>query len=337
MTERQAPASLAAPQRRRASFGEPAAGKRRDGDETYYDMPAVKPTPFGWHVGVYLTISGVSGASQIIAAIAQRFGARRMQPVVRNGRYLAGAGAVIGPLLLMRDLKTPRRWYNMLRIFRKTSPMSIGSYVLTVFGAASGATGLGQWLRNRGAPGGGLVRVAELPAAAAGAGMLTYTGALLTSTSTPLWAAESPWMSARFAASGMASGAAALAMCEQLAGRCANARVLDSLAMSATATYAVLSHTAQRQVDDAGVGRPLDEAPHGTLYRMGSALSVAIPLACHALNLISGRRSRALSIAAAVSVLAGTALTRYAYLEAGKASAKRADDYLHYTREERED
>jgi hypothetical protein len=57
----------------------------------------------------------------------------------------------------------------------------------------------------------------------------------------------------------------------------------------------------------------------------------------HALSLISGRRSRALSIAAAVCVLAGTALTRYSYSEEGKASAKHAADYLHYTREETSD
>ena len=335
MTERLHPAAHAAPQHGVQSTKESAAPNLRSGvgGETYYGMQAVKPTPFGWHVGVYLTLSGLAGASQIIAAIAQRFGARRMRPVVRNGRYLAFAGATIGPLLLMRDLKTPRRWYNMLRIFRKTSPMSIGSYVLSAFGAASSATAFGEWFQGRGASG-GLARVAELPAAAAGVGMLTYTGALLSSTSTPLWAAESPWLSARFAASGIASGAAALALCEQLAGRSANARVLDAVAVSATATYAVLSHASQRQAENAGVAEPLKEGPHGTLYRIGSALSIPVPLACHALSLISGRRSRALSIAAAVCVLAGTALTRYSYLEAGKASAKRPSDYLHYTRKE---
>jgi protein NrfD len=305
---------------------------RYDG-ETYYDMQAVKPTPFGWHVGVYLALSGLAGSSQIIAALAQRFGAARMRTVVHNGRYLAFAGAVLGPLLLMRDLKTPRRWYNMLRIFRKTSPMSIGTYVISVFGAASGATALGEWLRNRGGDA-RLARIAEVPAAAAGVGMLTYTGALLSSTSTPLWACESPLVSARFAASGVASGAAALALCETLAGRDDNARVLGRLALSATATYAVVSHAASRQAQNAGVAEPLKEAPHGTLHAIGSVLSVPLPLACYALGLVTGRKSRALSIAASVSVLAGTLLTRYAYLEAGKASAKRARDYLHYTSEE---
>jgi formate-dependent nitrite reductase membrane component NrfD len=307
----------------------------KDSGVTHYGMQAVKPTPFGWHVGVYLTLSALSGASQIIAAIAERFGRRRMRTVVRNGRYLAFAGGAIGPLLLMQDLKTPRRWYNMLRIFRRTSPMSIGSYVLSAFGAASGATAMGQWLRDRGGSG-RLARIAEVPAAAAGVGMLTYTGALLTSTSTPLWASEAPHLSARFAASGIAAGASALSLFESLAGRSANARVLDRLAVGATATYAVLSRTAHTQVENAGVAEPLHEGVHGALHAIGGALSVPVPLACHALALLCGRRSRALSIAAAVSLLAGTAIKRYAYLEAGKASAKRAGDYLHFTREDAE-
>jgi protein NrfD len=304
-----------------------------DSGAAYYEMPAVKPTPFGWHVGVYLTLSAIAGSSQIIAAIAQRFGGWRMRPVVRNGRYLGFLGGTVGPLLLMQDLKTPRRWYNMLRIFRKTSPMSIGTYVLCAFSGASGATALGQWLRDRGRPE-RVAQIAQWPAAGAGVGMLTYTGALLTSTSTPLWAAESPLLSARFGASGIASGASALSLCESLAGRTENARVLDRLAVSATATYAVLSHSARTQVEEAGVARPLKEGAHGTLHRIGGALSVPLPLACHALALLCPRRSRALSIAAAVSLLAGTALKRYAYVEAGKASARRARDYLHYTHDE---
>jgi hypothetical protein len=134
----------------------------------------------------------------------------------------------------------------------------------------------------------------------------------------------------------MAAGASALSLCESLAGRRANARVLDRLAVAATAADAVLSHTSRRRVEKAGVAEPLHEGDHGTLHRIGSVLSVPVPLACHALALLCARRSRALSIAAAVSLLAGTAIKRYVYVEAGKASAKRAGDYLHFTREDAE-
>jgi hypothetical protein len=292
--------------------------------ETYYDLPAVKPTPFGWHVGVYLFISALCGAAQIIAAIAGRAGGGRMRPVARNGRYIAFAGSVAGPLLLMADLKTPRRWYNMLRIFRRTSPMSIGSYTLSAFAATSAATALGEALGE----GGELpvaACVAEAPAVAAAAGMLTYTGALLSSTSTPLWAAQSPLLAARFASSGIASGAAALALAEALGGRMRNASTLELLALTAAATETVLTHRAEEKVREAQV-----HVPYGTLKKAGDALLFAAPIACRVLALATGRRSRALSIASALSTLAGAALLRFAEFEGGKQSAQRAGDYLRY-------
>ena len=297
---------------------------------SYYGRQVVKPSPFEWHIGAYLIVSSVAGATQIIAALAERFGARGMRSVARNGRYIAFAGSIAGPLLLIGDLKTPHRWYNMLRIFRRTSAMSIGTYVLTSFGAFSAITALAEALSGsrRHTT---VARVVELPAAAAGAGMLTYTGALLSSTSTPLWAAESPLLSGRFAASGIAAGAAVLSIAEQVAARVLNARALDRLALTATGTYAALSLTSARQVQRAGVNAPLTSAPYGSMYRAGAVLSVAVPLVCHGLNILSGHRSRALSTLASLSTLAGAALTRYAILEAGKASAKSGADYLRYT------
>ena len=102
---------------------------------TYYGLPAVKPSPWEWHTGAYLFVGGLGGGAQIIAGIAEAAAGARMRAVVRNARYLALAASAVGGALLIADLKTPKRWYNMLRIFRPTSPMSIGTYVLTSFGA----------------------------------------------------------------------------------------------------------------------------------------------------------------------------------------------------------
>jgi hypothetical protein len=71
-------------------------------------------------------------------------------------------------------------------------------------------------------------------------------------------------------------------------------------------------------------------APYGTLKKAGDALLFAAPVACQVLALATGRRSRALSIASALSTLAGAALLRFAELEGGKRSAQRAGDYLRY-------
>lgn len=294
---------------------------------TYYGRPAVKPTAYDWRIGAYIFVSGIAGAAQIIAAIAQHLGPRSMRPVVRNARYIGLGGSAVGALLLVSDLKTPGRWYNMLRIFRATSAMSVGSYILTAFGGASFITAVGEALRRHPAAA-RAADLAQLPAAAAGAGMMSYTGALLSSTSIPLWASESPLLAARFAASGMAAGAAALSLAEQIGGRPESAAPLNYLMLASNKAYAVISHKAHQRHRAAGVAAPLRDPPYGPLYKLGGALIVALPAGLHLIAFVAGRRSRVLPMIAALSVLAGTALTRHAYLQAGNISAKRPADYL---------
>src|SRR5690606_8373966 len=135
-------------------------------------------------VALYTFLGGLAGAAQVIATLADRFRRRPRDPLVRNGRMIAAAGGgMAGPALLIADLYTPRRWFNMLRIWRSTSPMSIGSYILTAYGGSSFIVAAARGRFPRAA------RAVQLPAAVAGAGMTTYTAPLLSSTATPLWAA----------------------------------------------------------------------------------------------------------------------------------------------------
>jgi formate-dependent nitrite reductase membrane component NrfD len=302
-----------------------AAGRGYSG-ETYYDTPSVKPSPFDWRVALYLFVSSISGGAQLIASIANQVAPMRLRSVVKSGRAIAVAGAIVGPILLVGDLKTPRRWYNMLRIYRSTSPMSIGTYILTAFGATSVGSAAADALGSRSA-----ARLIDPPAAAAAAGMLTYTGALLSSSSTPLWAAQSPLLSAKFAASGIASGAAALTLAEAFCGTGPTTPALEHLAIAATVTYGAIGRASEAKTRAAGVAGPMEHGRTGAMHKTGKILSIAVPLACHAINALRGRRSRALSIAAALSTITGAAISRFAELEAGKTSAKSARDYLRYT------
>ena len=111
--------------------------------QTYYGQPVVKPSPYGQLIASYLFLGGIAGASQIIATIADWTGDSRNRFITCAGRYLSFGGILAGPLFLIADLRTPGRWYNMLRIFRRTSPMSIGSWTLTAFGGLSGITASG--------------------------------------------------------------------------------------------------------------------------------------------------------------------------------------------------
>jgi formate-dependent nitrite reductase membrane component NrfD len=108
----------------------------------------------------------------------------------------------------------------MLRVYRGTSPMSIGSWTLVAFGGLSGLAALGQLgadvlgLRRART----LAHAAGLPAAAAGAVLATYTGSLLSATSTPLWAAGDRLLPPIFGLSGTATATAALALILERAG-----------------------------------------------------------------------------------------------------------------------
>ena len=324
----------------RPSF--PAARTDRYAGPTYYGQPALKPAPWDWLVAAYIFVAGVAGSAQIIATLVDLGGGRRARGVVRRGRHLALAGSVVGGPLLIADLKTPHRWYNMLRIFRRTSPMSIGSFILSGFGLFSGLTAVGQFLADRTdhpLPR-RLARAVQVPAALAGAGMSTYTAALLSATSTPLWAAAPRLLGARFGSSAVATGAAALSLGERVAGDGdpETARTLDRVALAATAADLAFSVAAERKYRALRVDGPLRDTAWGPVDKIGAiAVGAALPIACYALSLRSRdpRRARGLSIAASLAVLAGGMMMRQAVLHAGMESAKRPRDYVQLARPER--
>jgi formate-dependent nitrite reductase membrane component NrfD len=305
---------------------------------SYHGTPALKPAPWDWKVPLYIAIGGAAGGAQIIAGAARLSGSERSRTVVRTGRYLGIAGSIAGAPLLIYDLKTPHRWYNMLRIFRSTSPMSIGSYVLTSFGVFSGIAALGQ-LGSRspqfGRIAGAAADASHGPAAITGAFMATYTAALLSGTSTPLWAASPGWLAARFGSSSIASGAAALSLGEHVVGDPANTRPLDMLSFLATAGGLTTTLLAERAYARAGVDGAEDEDSVRPWHRAALMIGYGIPLACHATNLIRRHPSRTVSAIGAVATLAGSWLMRSSVIRAGNASAQRPVDSLGFAQPER--
>ena len=152
----------------------------------------------------------------------------------------------------------------MLRISRKTSPMSIGTWVLMSFGSLSAALAAAQFAADHGHSASRAMQTAikllEVPAALAGMAMSTYTGALLSATtSTPLWAAAPRRIAAAFGASAMASGAAALTIAER--GREAPdiGPALDRIALVASAVELFLLLSLRQRLREQGVDGALDE------------------------------------------------------------------------------
>src|SRR5690242_13503657 len=63
---------------------------------TYYDLPSLKQSFYGWKVSTYIVIAGIAGSSQILAAMAEFADAPGNRSVIRNARYIALGGSVVG-------------------------------------------------------------------------------------------------------------------------------------------------------------------------------------------------------------------------------------------------
>ena len=307
-----------------ARLSQTAGEANRADIPTYYEQPALKQSFYGFKVSAYMLIAGIAGSSQILATLGEFTDREFYAGVVRNGRYVALGGSVVGAALLIVDLHTPQRFYNMLRILRPTSPMSIGSYVLTGFGALSALLAGLQLRRDLGGGAGSLdraARLAQIPAAMTGAAMSTYTGALLGATSAPAWAALPTLLPASFGASAMASAAAALS----LPARGSERETLQRVERIASAVELTLVAMLPGRLRGKGIATRIGVAP--------VLAAAATPLIGSALRAIAGshppaRRSGTL---AAVAVLTGAFLLRHLVLRAGNESAKRPRDHFRFS------
>jgi protein NrfD len=242
----------------------------------------------------------------------------------------------IGSALLVWDLHTPKRFYNMLRIAKRTSPMSIGTWILMSFTVFAGAGAAAQFLSER-VPGlrwlRGASRVTQVPAAIAGAGLSTYTASLLSATSTPLWAAAPREMAVRFGSSSVAAGASALSLGEPPGSLRRSLDTLTVAALAAELAAAVGSHRTYRRK---GVAEALD-GPWGQVEDWGATkLGVVAPLVLHGLSMLlsprrpssrgsASRSAATLSGLASLGVLAGSLLLRVSIMGAGDESARRPE------------
>jgi polysulfide reductase-like protein len=271
---------------------------------SYYDRPILKSPPWRWMIPAYLFTGGVAGASSILALGGRVTGNRRL---ARQSRLAALAAVGASTALLVADLGRPKRFVNMLRVFKPTSPMNVGSWLLSGFGGAAGiaaASDVADVLPWVGA-------AADAAAAALGSGLATYTAVLLSDTAVPAWHEarhELPFVFAGGAAAG--AGGLAVVLAPPAGARAARRALVGGTALE-LAGFALLRRR---------LGSPLADAYEtgraGALERTSRLLAVAGAGAVA----VAGRR-RAGSIAGGLMAMAASVLTRFAVFEAGKASA----------------
>jgi formate-dependent nitrite reductase membrane component NrfD len=278
---------------------------------SYYGRPVIKEVV--WTVpdiGGYLFLGGLAGASSVLAAGAQQSGYGELARVAK----VAALGAIsLSAVALVHDLGRPRRFVNMLRVFKPTSPMSVGSWLLAAYGPVAGAAAVSEMTGILPKAG----RAATLGAAVLGPGIATYTAALICDTAVPAWHEgyrEMPYVFAGSAAS--AAGGLGL-----LATHPDHANPARELAMLGAAVELI----AKRQLlarlaggsSEQSLAEPYETGTTGAVLRLAEFLTAG-GLA----GAVLGRRRRLVSALSGASLVAASALTRFGIFKAGMASAR---------------
>ncbi len=277
----------------------------------YYNIPLLKPPQWTPEIPVYFFVGGAAGTSAVIGAIADWTG--KNAQIARHARWIAAAGAVISTGLLISDLGRPSRFLNMLRVFKPQSPMSMGAWTLAAFGTASGAAAFAQLFRDRlgdFAPIRWLGDISQAASALFGLPFSNYTGVLIGATAIPVWNENVDTLPIHFGMSGLNSAVGTL----ELMGN-TDSTALNLLGMGAAAIESWEGYHIESEQKEAS--EPLRHGLSGWTTRVGGVLSGPVPLA---LRLI-GWRSPRLRRLAAISGIAGSVVTRYAWMWAGKASS----------------
>ena len=140
---------------------------------------------------------------------------------------VAAVGAIgLSAVALVADLGRPERFLNMLRVVKPTSPMSVGSWLISAFGGASAAAA--ACAVTGGLPKTGAAATAG--AALVGPAICTYTAALICDTAVPAWHEahrEMPYLFAGSAASA-AGGLGMILVPEEDAGQAVRFAVLGA-------------------------------------------------------------------------------------------------------------
>jgi formate-dependent nitrite reductase membrane component NrfD len=189
----------------------------------------VAPPQWEWYIVWYFFLGGLAGGAYLIGTLLRLLGDPRDQGVARLAFLVAFPAMAICPILLTLDLGKPSRFWHMM-INRRTwelnfkywSPMSVGAWVLFLFGFFATLSFIealsreGRWghpLARRIADlmGGGIGRVFMIIGALLGVFVAGYTGVLLSVSNQPIW--SDTWaLGGLFLASGLSVAAATLAI-----------------------------------------------------------------------------------------------------------------------------
>ncbi|HEV2125096.1 MAG TPA: NrfD/PsrC family molybdoenzyme membrane anchor subunit, partial [Chloroflexota bacterium] len=286
-----------------------------DPSDAYQGVPILQQPAWHHEVAAYFYLGGISSGAFILGTLADLSGPK-WRPLAETAHLVAFAAMVPCAPLLIADLGMPSRFYHMLRIFKPSSPMNLGSWTLVVhsgFSTLLAAQVLAEW--GRLPIFGAFAR--HLPSRILGAaGLLSgmtlggYTGVLVGTTSVPVWS-TSPMLGGLFMASAIATGTSAVSMASILSSRdtLADRSALGSISLVAGASEMCLMGGYLATSGKAAT--PLLKGLDGALL-LGAVTASASALAVEITGKHARTQSRVLSALAAGATLAGGAMLRWA-------------------------
>ncbi len=293
----------------------------------YYGIPPIKEHTWTWEVPVYFWLGGIGAGSHLISTVAQLL-RWKDRAFFRATRYTTLLTMILSPILLIKDLGRPERFYNMLRIVKLRSPMSTGSWALTIFGVLSGIIAVAQAARD-GLLGrdNNLVRLVKtfipdrlLSVVALPVGLYVglYSGILLSATSVPMWARNFLLMGPTFLSSGLSTGLSAISFILHL-GDWGQKKTLEALRRTERVALVLEGVLLAASLARMGRwGKPLYSKKLAPLFLGGTLLGgILAPFA-----LLFGRETRGKSLLSSVLVLLGGLALRFAMIEGGRLSAR---------------
>lgn len=266
------------------------------------------------YVPGYYFAGGTAGAALALAAAAQIGSSPELKGLIRRGRCIGIVGSTIGAAFLILDLGRPARFLNMLRVFRPTSPMNMGAWILAATPPAALTAGL--------------FPPASYVSGLLGLGLCTYTGVLVANSAIPVWQESRRVLPLLFGASAMSSAGSLLNAFEDNGHAHAIARnyAIAGAAAELTASFVMERHASAVP----RVGLPLKTGVSGALWRTAAVLTAASIVAA-----VIPRQSRKTRIAAALCGSLGSVALRFAIHYAGEQSARDPRASFHVQRRQR--
>jgi protein NrfD len=195
---------------------------------------------WGWWIIGYFFLGGIAAGAYFMATMIDLVGNPEDRSLARVGYMIALPLIILCGLFLTLDLHRPERFWHMLfrsevvheairqgwpwtgsgwqtmtgaPLLKYWSPMSAGSWAISLFGLCTALSLLGSWH-----PGGRLERILRLSwfgklvaviGCCSGFFVAAYTGALLTATNQPIWS-ETVWIAPLFLTSAASTGIATM-------------------------------------------------------------------------------------------------------------------------------